>query len=230
MQDPAKGYTSDNLHNLEPEHTMQDHYNETISDHAKQYSDENIKHFEESTLESIQKSHQACTPTPLHDEMIAKESSRHILPEPDRDLVEEVCQPAKSKEGISQLQDLEQGSEESDIIAEYSAESESDSESELLNKIPKPTLGMIEANDSSDFSQDDINCTHTQVDSDTEDLSTLHDMSEDKSRNNSPIKHTLVFEHSNSDDFKTPEGSPDVDDSELLNNTEKAKNVEELNV
>lgn len=229
MQDPAKGYTSDNLHNLEPEHTMQDHYNETISDHAKQYSDENIKHFEESTLESIQKSHQAFTPTPLHDEMIAKESSRDILPEPDRDLVEEVCQPAKSKEGISQLQDLEQGSEESDIIAEYSAESESDSESELLNKIPKPTLGMIDANDSSDFSQDDINCTHTQVDSDTEDLSTLHDMSEDKSRNISPTKHTLVFEHSNSDDFKTPEGSPDVDDSELLNNTEKAKNVEELN-
>ena len=111
------------------------------------------------------------------------------------------------------------------IIAEYSAESESDSESEVLNKIPKPSLGMIEANDSSEFSQEDLNHTHTQMDSDTEDLSTLHDVSEDKIRNNSPAKNTLFFEYSNNDDFQTPEGSPVLKVSEWVNGAEKDKKI-----
>mmetsp|Transcript_5461 Transcript_5461/g.6363 ORF Transcript_5461/g.6363 Transcript_5461/m.6363 type:complete len:1291 (+) Transcript_5461:373-4245(+) len=225
MEETAKESTTVHPLNKGPESTLQEHYNAMANNNVAQYPDEDINHFEESTLESTQGPKQ--TLMPMRDEMVSQESSRDVLPEPDRDVVEEFCQPTQSRESISQLQDLEQGSEESDIIAEYSAESESDSESEILNKIPKPTLGMIEANDSSDFSQEDMNCTQTQIDSDTEDLSTLHDISEDKTRCGSPVKHTLVFERSNSDDFQTPEGSPVPHNSEFFNNEEQAKNVEE---
>lgn len=216
--------TSSNKLNQEPNQTMHVPCNETCDHPVDQSSEESINdHFEESTLGSIQRPQQ--TSTPMGDKILTQGSTREESQEPNEDAMGELFQPAQVSENNSQMQDLEQGSEESEIIAEYSAESESDSESEVLKKIPKPSLGMIEANDSSEFSQEDLNHTHTQMDSDTEDLSTLHDVSEDKIRNNFPAKNTLFFEYSNSDDFQTPEGSPVLKVSEWVNGAEKDKKL-----
>lgn len=224
MRQPTDESTSYNRLNQESKQAMHEPCIETRDHPVDQSSEESMNdHFEESTSGSIQRPQQ--TSTPMGDEILTQGSTREESQGPNDDAMEELFQPAHVSENNFQVQDLEQGSEESDIIAEYSAESESDSESEVLKKIPKPSLGMIEANDSSEFSQEDLNRTHTQMDSDTEDLSTLHDVSEDKIRNNSPAKNSLVFEYSNSDDFQTPEGSPVPEVSEWVNGAEKDKNI-----
>lgn len=224
MRQPTEESTTYNRLNQESNQAMHEPCIETPDHPVDQSSEENINdHFEESTSGSIQRPQQ--TSTPMGDEILTQGSTREESQGPNDDAMKELFQPAHVTENNFQVQDLEQGSEESDIIAEYSAESESDSESEVLKKIPKPSLGMIEANDSSEFSQEDLNRTHTQMDSDTEDLSTLHDVSEDKIRNNSPVKNSLVFEYSNSDDFQTPEGSPVPEVSEWVNGAEKDKNI-----
>lgn len=228
IQEPTADSTSYNAlsqeNNVLSQQNNDQPINETGDNPLDQSSEDNIDdHFEESTLGSIQRPQQ--TSTPMGDEVLTRDSTREESRGPNEDAMKKLFQPAQPSENILHMQDFEQGSEESDIIAEYSAESESDSESEILKKIPKPSLGMIEANDSSEFSQEDLNRTHTRMDSDTEDLSTLHDVSEDKMRNNSPAKNTLVFEYSNSDDFQTPEGSPVPDVSEWVNGAENAKSI-----
>lgn len=119
--------------------------------------------------------------------------------------------------------DIEQGSEESDIIAEYSTESESDSEVEVLEKIPKPTLSMVEHSDSFDCLQEDSNCTTNQTNSDSEDLSTLHEASESATRVNPSMKSILHSEKSTSEEFQTPKGSPTPDNKEASSDIDKMK-------
>ena len=224
MPEPKQDTTSYDTLNQEDNQTMHQPCNEKCGISVDQSSEDSIRdNFEESTLGSSQRLQQ--NSLPISDEILTEDSTRKESQEPNDDAMEELLQPPQVSGNSLSAEDLEQGSEESDIIAEYSAESESDSESEILKKIPKPSLGMIEANDSSEFSQEDLNRTHTQMESDAEDLSTLHDMAEDKVRNNSPVKNNFVFEYSNSDDFQTPEGSPVPEVSEWVNGTEKDRNI-----